>query len=303
MKKKYLVISHDAGGAEILSSWVRQHPENNYFFHLEGPAEAIFLRKVPESRDSRILNESGWPGVIDIVLTGTSWASDLEKKTIRFAKHTGIKVVSFLDHWANYPQRFKYNGDTVLPDEIWVGDEKACGIAKNHFPEEILQLVPNPYFKDITEALKPLTSSCHESAGLRILYVCEPIEEHSIREHGHPLHWGYTEYNALKYFLKNIENKLEPRNITLQKIRIRLHPSEKAGKYQNILDSFRRLPIEISDNTLLVEDCAWSNWVVGCDSMALVIGLLAGKDVFSTIPPGGKASTLPYHEIVDFKLF
>ena len=43
---RVFVVSHDAGGAEILSSWVRQHPEHKASFLLMGPAKAIFLKKL-----------------------------------------------------------------------------------------------------------------------------------------------------------------------------------------------------------------------------------------------------------------
>jgi len=33
---------------------------------------------------------------------------------------------------------------------------------------------------------------------------------------------------------------------------------------------------------------------VGCQSMALVVGLLAGKEVFSSVPRGARGPQLPY---------
>ena len=35
------IISHDAGGAEIISSWAKQQ-NRNFFYVLEGPALKIF---------------------------------------------------------------------------------------------------------------------------------------------------------------------------------------------------------------------------------------------------------------------
>ena len=78
---------------------------------------------------------------------------------------------------------------------------------------------------------------------------------------------------------------------------IRPHPSEAAGKY-DWARSAQGVPVVVTGGgqTLLQEvvDC---DVVVGCESMAMVVGLLAGKRVVSTIPPGGRACVLPYPEI------
>ena len=39
------VISHDAGGAEVLSSWIKENPDN-YSLLLGGPAKEIFQKKL-----------------------------------------------------------------------------------------------------------------------------------------------------------------------------------------------------------------------------------------------------------------
>ena len=261
---KALIVSHDAGGAEVVSSWVRRNPEYQYKFCLDGPAIEIFQRKnssienQPVSYLTRLIQKTDW------ILTGTSWASDLEKEAIKLGKEQRKKVVSFLDHWANYPQRFEYNGRICLPDEIWLGDEDALKIAQNFFPQEKLRLVPNPYFQDIKDELKTTKSSQKQITKTRILYVCEPIEEHSIKEYGHPLHWGYTEYDAMLFFFEKL-----PKIISVEKVeyvRVRRHPSESKNKYDNILQEYPAVPFQNSERNSLVEDCVWADWVVGCET-------------------------------------
>ena len=41
----YGIVSHDAGGAEILSDWVKHHKGKRYLFSLKGPAVKIFKKK------------------------------------------------------------------------------------------------------------------------------------------------------------------------------------------------------------------------------------------------------------------
>jgi len=290
-----LIVSHDAGGAEVVSSWVRRHPERQHYFWLAGPAVKIFQKKIGQMENQHDIHLSKLIKKADWILTGTSWASDLEKEAIKSGKMQKKKVVSFLDHWVNYPQRFEYNGLTCLPDEIWVGDEDALKIAKNYFPQEKLRLVPNPYFQDIKDELKTIKAPPKQSRKTRIAYVCEPIGEHSIKQYRHPLHWGYTEYDAMRFFLTRLPEIIPIKEVEF--VRIRKHPSELQDKYDNILQEYPAIPFQKSEGNSLVEDCVWADCVVGCESMALVVGLLAEKKVYSCIPPGGKPCCLPHGEI------
>ena len=126
------------------------------------------------------------------------------------------------------------------------------------------------------------------------LFVCENISAHAIRSHSDPLFWGYTEYDALRLFLSKSCLLGEK---TIDNIVVRPHPTEDAGKYDAILEEFNLLPVSVSRDRTLAEDIARSNWVVGCNSTAMVIGLLAGKRVISSIPPGGRPCVLPFPEI------
>lgn len=294
-----LIVSHDAGGAEIISSWLRRNPEYQYKFCLDGPAVEIFRRKISSIENQPVSNFNMLIQKADWILTGTSWASDIEKEAIKQGKEQKKKVVSFLDHWTNYPQRFEYNGRICLPDEIWVGDEDALKIAQNFFPQEKLRLVLNPYFQDIKDELKTIRSLPKQTKKTRILYVCEPVEEHSIREYGHPLHWGYTEYDAMRFFFEKLPDIIPMEKVEC--VRVRKHPSELKNKYDNILQEYPAIPFQKSEGNSLIEDCVWTDWVVGCNSMALVVGLLAGKRVYSCIPSGGKPCSLPQKQIINLK--
>ena len=71
------IVSHDAGGAEILSCWLSEQKEP-YCLVLEGPAIKVFERNVGniEITDlNEAISKSDW------VLCGTSWQSSLEKKS------------------------------------------------------------------------------------------------------------------------------------------------------------------------------------------------------------------------------
>src|SRR5437588_7868764 len=141
----FAVVSHDSGGAEILSSYLLQRAVPKLLV-LEGPAVAIFERKLgavtPVTLEEAV-QRSAW------VLSGTSWQSDLEWRAIVRARELGKPAVAFLDHWINYKERFVRAGRQCLPDEIWVGDEYAAEIARREFGDQPIRVVENPYFEDV----------------------------------------------------------------------------------------------------------------------------------------------------------
>lgn len=223
-----------------------------------------------------------------MLLCSTSWQSDLEFEAIEKSRLLGIPSVAFLDHWVSYRERFSRNGRYSLPDQIWVGDAVAKKIASKTFLNCPVFLEDNPYFLDIIEELPNLKPGVNVK-GLSVLYVCEPISVHAKLRYGDERYWGYVEEDALRYFLSNI-SVLRGK---VKSVRIRPHPSENPKKYDWAIKE-TALPIEISEEETLLSDISKSNVIVGCESMAMVIGLLARKRVISCIPPGGRECVLPH---------
>jgi len=282
------IISHDAGGAEILSSWAKLRLES-FCLVVEGPAKKIFERKLGVINCFPLEQALS---IADWVLCGTSWQSDLEKKAINLAKEYNKKVISFIDHWINYHERFMLNEKLVMPNEIWVGDQDAKNLATEFFPNTQVTLKVNPYFIELKSELEKI---CHDvkfdDQGI-VLYVCEPIREHTLLQYGNERFWGFIEEEALIFFIDN----LSALKVNIKEIRIRPHPSEQPEKY-NWVHKKSNLNIVISAQKSLIEDIATANIIVGCESMAMVVGLQAGKRVVSSIPPGGKVCGLPQSEI------
>ena len=283
------VVSHDAGGAELISSYVRQQGLPCLYV-VEGPARNVFERKLGPIQtlplEAAIQQASS-------VLCGTSWQSDLEFNALGLTRAAGKASVTFLDHWVNYQARFTRGLDVRLPDEIWVGDSIAESLALAALPGISLRLVDNPYFADLRlelASLVPRPSASREK--LSVLYVCEPVREHSERQFGNARHLGYVEEEALVYFLEHADALGKP----IERIVIRPHPSEAPGKYDWAFEQFN-LPLVHGGSQTLLQEIVDCDVVVGCESMAMVVGLLAGKRVVSSIPPRGRACMLPYPEI------
>lgn len=283
------VVAHDAGGAEVVSSYVRQHP-GEWTFSLGGPARAIFERKlgaVVSTPLEAAIERGNW------LLTGTGWQSDLEWRAIEVARRSGKRSVAFLDHWNNYAGRFDRGGVVHLPDEIWVSDRHAQSAAEALFRPVPIRLMPNPYLIDVVAEIEAASRSVlqkrHRDAQ-RILYVCEPFRANAEQS---GWHWGYDEFDAMRLFFRNV-NRVTSR---VDSIVVRPHPADPPGKYQAFLGEFPSLPITLSTSGPLAADIAAADLVVGCESMALVVALAAGKRVISCIPDGGKPCALPHDNI------
>ena len=85
------IVSSDAGGAEIISSWARRQ-KKNFLYFLKGPAVRIFQSKLGKIHVSELevsIRKS------DEVICGTSWESDIEK-AILYSKKLVKKLFAFL---------------------------------------------------------------------------------------------------------------------------------------------------------------------------------------------------------------
>jgi len=288
------IVAHDAGGAEILASYVAQN-NIRYKLVLEGPAVNVFKRRF-ETVEICTLEEA--ISACDWCLCGTGWQSDLECRAIEQAHNEQKHVVAFLDHWINYRQRFERNGIQHLPDELWVGDDDAERLAREHFPGIPVRLVPNPYFIELKKEIADfqISKGLASGGGKKVLLVSENISDHARLRHGDERYWGYTEFDAIEYFLDNISVIHD----SIDRVVIRPHPSDISGKYDWLVDQYAGI-VKLSDGKLLIEEIVDSDVVVGCESMALVIGLLAHKKVVSCIPPSGPICRLPQTDILHLR--
>lgn len=288
------IVSHDAGGAEILASYVAQN-DFDCRLVLEGPAVNVFKRRLGVLE---ICTLAEGLAACDWCLCGTSWQSDLEWRAIEQAQKTGKRVVAFLDHWVNYQERFIRDGVKHLPDEIWVADEDAEKLARQLFPNMPIRMVSSPYFIDMQREISELTvkKRVSDESGKRVLFVSENISDHARLRYGDERHWGYTEFDAIKYFFEHIIVLGE----RIGTVVIRPHPSDLPGKYACVLAAYSGIA-QLSDGSPLLKEIVESDIVVGCQSMAMVVGLWAKKKVVSCIPPSGPDCHLPQKDILHLR--
>ena len=163
--KYNLICSHDAGGANIIYKYFENKSFKNLKYLLEGPAKKIFSNK------NSVLFEDLKNFKINNIYTGTSNASILEKKVIKYGIKNKIKVITFLDHYVNFKKRFYLNGEFTYPNEIWTHDIYSKNIAKKVFLKQknVKILIKQNYY------LKNFKNIKKSNNIFNIVYISEKI--------------------------------------------------------------------------------------------------------------------------------
>jgi hypothetical protein len=282
-----LVVCHDAGAANLIFAWLWHWLEagtlnrSDLLLALAGPARTIAerTRLAAQGRPSSLEN---FPDQVGCVLSGTGWQSDWEHRARQLARNHKIHSIAVVDHWVNYPARFVRDDEYCLPDELWVSDEYAERIATQTFPSLRVRRQPNLYLAREIAQIPPLAPAAGDT-----LYLLEPTRTT----------WGRTtegEFQALDYFIHQrhlIMPCPEPR------IRLRLHPSEPADKYNEWIATNGLHTVRIDDAEDLAASIGCASVVVGIQTAALVIALAAGRTVYSSLPPWAGELIIPHEDI------
>ena len=288
LKFPLAVVCHDAGAANLIIGWLREAPHAELRPHMQGPALDLWQFNFPESKILP-LNDA-LQGAAQL-LSGSGWASNLEHDARARARKMGISMLSAVDHWANYRERFIRRDQEVLPDEIWISDDEAYIEASRCFPSQVVRQFPNKYLESQVDAIHVLNG--HRKSGLvkRVLYAMEPVR---LSWSGEDIRPG--EFQALDYFL----SRLDSLGLNSQaQIRLRPHPSDSPNKYDSWLESRRSsYDVALAPDEPLSQAVSWADWVAGCESFVLVISLAAGKNTVSTLPPWGNECRLPQKNLV-----
>lgn len=300
INKNILVACNDAGGANILACFVKANQSKfNFICLVSGPAVKIFKDKgIKIKEDFSTAAETLLSNFkrLSLVLTGSSWSVKREIEFILAARKYNIPSVTFIDHWVNFKERFGFprkDWQSNLPDEIWTGDRYAYDLAKEFFKKQDIKLKKNWYFKEVRERYDKLRQNKKTKAD-KILLVSEPFAA-AVNYHGDKKLEKQSELNIIDTLLENFVGRQFS-------IILRLHPSEKAKKYQKIINKYKNsLDIEISANRDPLIDLVRSKYVIGMESAFLVLAVLCGKKTFSYIPGNAYKCSLPFKQVIKIK--
>jgi hypothetical protein len=284
------ISCYDAGATNIIINWFKTQDKYHLKLHLDGPAKKLWNKFFPKTatQDFKNFLENS-----ELLISGTGWETNHEHYARKKALQENIFSVAVIDHWVNYKLRFERDEEIILPNEIWVTDKYAFSLARKTFPETKIRLLPNYYLENIVKKIRYLDSIKEKhQKNKNILYVLEPIRDS----------WNTPdsilgEFQALDFFISNINSITNSSNAN---IRLRLHPSESANKY-NEWAAKQKFDIEISRDTELASDISWADIVVGCQTYVLIISVEADKKVISSLPKNAPDLKLPYSEIIELR--
>ena len=109
----------------------------------------------------------------------------------------------------------------------------------------------------------------------KILYLCEPLDSHYKNKS------FYNEKECINIFFQKIK-KLGK----IKKITFRPHPYESIKKYNWVLALKKEFNITIKRNENILNEIINSDIVVGCNTVALYLAVIANKKVYTSIPNG-----------------
>ena len=148
------------------------------------------------------------------------------------------------------------------------------------FKEIPIQQIPNLYLEGELKNLPAIDRiECPE-----LVYMLEPTRTD----------WGRAEpgeFQALDYFISHLPLLNLPTGTT---IRLRPHPADEAHKYDSWIKRQFGQQILLDSSSSVSEALINAKWVVGCESSALIIALIAGREVFCSLPPWAPPCRLPH---------
>ena len=276
------IVCHDAGGANIILSWLQMGGAENCRLYLGGPAARLNASHGAFPVSGSL--EEALEGCRTLV-SGTGWASELEHRARVMAREKSIHSIAVLDHWVNYAERFQGPDRTVMPDEIWVTDPYALERAQALFPGTRLRQFENSYLAGQVRRIAALPATGD------MLYVLEPARST----------WGGKlegEFQALDFLVTTLPRLELPPAVP---IRLRPHPSDPPGKYDDWIRAHPNLDVRLDLSRDMGEAIGPARWVAGCESFGLVLALEAGRTVFCTLPPWAPACRLPHSGLLHLK--
>ena len=239
--------------------------------------------------DVSLSNESDFVDVIKsfnptYIFSGTS-LNDFEHLWRKAAIQENVKVISFIDHWTSYVERFSFNNEIIFGDQILVINKVAkyeavlAGI-----PEKIINILENPYYEKVKK-FKPIIdkklffkSNNLNPTKLIVLYISDYLSTNYAKNVDGLCELGYDEYTVfsdLMDCLSSYDNNF----ISKFQFVIKIHPKAPIDKFNFILKKYNVKNLDI----ITLRDCDsltvnyYSDYVIGMHSNMVIESFLLGK--------------------------
>jgi hypothetical protein len=204
----------------------------------------------------------------DVVVTGTCLGEGIDKLATRLARDSGLTVISIVEHWSWFQERFRGVAEVHMPDMLLVNDLTSAESAiKAGLAPSSLRVVGNPVLENLARTSKKRVSTTRSSAGQRtIVFVSESLAED--KQSTRLPNITVTEYDVLNAILVGRRAS--------DKVVVKLHPTEHSSKF-HYLDN----EIEVLADASVEEIAEIADVVVGLGSMLLLELAALGCSVIS----------------------
>lgn len=292
--KKILFVSHDPGGYNLLSAVIDDFNTNEAFeIHLllAGSALGKCKAQKPEGSVLHLIKQfpcEGFPNewdvertdvekIIkelrpDVILTGTSINSNIERYSIHFGNILGIPTLSYIDSWIGENIRFKSTLIETYPRLILVCDEMMGRLYKGmELAASNVVNVGNPHLDRLFSEINT-TCSIIEPEENRVLFFAENMYHY----------YPGGKLNELQIIKSILESYRFDRKI---RIAIRPHPLESIDHWNTFISENERsnpsIEIFLDDIRGLRDTINASSLVFGISSTALIEASILGKKTLS----------------------
>lgn len=275
------IVAHDAGAANIILAWISEHDLPSLRPVMQGPALALWRARFGDA-SLFVTSEEALDGAAAL-LSGTGWASKVEHDARRAAVARTLPSIAVIDHWVNYRERFRRDGEELLPSSLWVTDHYAVTEARRTMPEVPVIEQPNLYLRRQVEAAGP------RPVNGDLLFVSEPARDD----------WGKGvagEFQTLDYL---VAGRAAAGVDTTAPLRIRPHPSDSSAKYDTWISEHPGSRLDTSPD--LAQALRDASWVAGLQSFALVVAMEAGRPAICALPPAAPKCRLPHTGLIHLR--
>ena len=214
--------------------------------------------------------------------------NDFEHKWRKVASSVNLKIISFIDHWTNYKERFTFNNETVFGDEIWVVNNKAKEEAINAgLPSNKIKVVENPYYLKVRSFIpKQSKTDFYDQLGIdtlkkTILFISDDIKRSFPSDADGNCTLGFDEYTVLSDIFDSIDQIKTKIDLGNFQFVVKLHPLDEINKFKSII---KKLTLS-NLNIISVQDCDpltlnyYSDYVLGMFSNMVIESHLLNKNI------------------------
>ena len=281
---RILMAAHDLGGAQMYAPVCHNllSDGQDLIFIAEGPALRFWRDEGftvtacdPAGADARELIGAHQP---DIVATGTSYKSDLERKLWKAAAEKAIPSFAAFDATMNLERRLRLLNGTNLHYPDYAAVVRAqCQAELVHagMDDQHISVVGQPHLERLVTQLSRLRRDHTARSPAILTFYSEPI----FQDEPGPLSPGYDQFTIFSAIIEALEG------VDNIRLLVRIHPREKQADWDLALHQPETVGLDVAlDNRAHDTAIATTDAAIGMTSMALVESVLLGIPVLALQP-------------------